>query len=69
MEFDYMQAMKDRHSVRKYLPDPIPGASIAALDDEIARCNAEGGLSMQLITEQPDAFKGFFATYGMLSGV
>ena len=69
MEFDYMQAMKDRHSVRKYLPDPIPGASIAALDDEIARCNAEGGLSMQLITEQPDAFKGFFVTYGMLSGV
>lgn len=69
MNFDYMQAMRDRHSVRSYLPDPIPEAAAAALNDEIARCNGISGLSMQLITEEFDAFKGFLANYGMLSGV
>lgn len=69
MNFDYMQAIRDRHSVRRYLPDPIPEAMTAALNEEIARCNAVSGLSMQLITEEEDAFKGFLANYGLLSGV
>lgn len=69
MEFDYMQAIRDRHSVRSYLSDPISEASIAALNDEIARCNAVSGLSIQLIADEPDAFAGFMAHYGKLSGV
>ncbi|MBQ6703619.1 MAG: nitroreductase [Clostridia bacterium] len=69
MNFDYMQAIRERHSVRSYLSDPIPEASAAALNDEIARCNAISGLSIQLITNESDAFKGFLAHYGMLSGV
>ena len=69
MEFDYMQSIRDRHSVRSYLPDPIPEAAAAAINEEIARCNAISGLSMQLITDEADAFKGFLAHYGMLSGV
>lgn len=69
MDFDYMQAIKDRHSVRRYLAEPIPEAAVVALQDEISRCNAVSGLSMQLILDKPEAFTGFLAHYGMLSGV
>ena len=40
MNFDYMQAIRDRHSVRSYLADPIPEAMAAVINEEIARCSA-----------------------------
>ena len=69
MQFDYMQAIKERHSVRKYLPEAISAQAAAVLNEEIARCNELSGLSIQLILNEHETFKGFLAHYGMLSGV
>lgn len=64
-----MEAIKSRHSVRSYQDKAIPAGIIAALEKEIAACNAEGGLRIQLVTNEKDAFAGFLAHYGKFSGV
>lgn len=35
----------------------------------IDKCNSEGELNIQLVTDEPDAFDGFMAHYGKFSGV
>lgn len=65
---DLLEAIKARHSVRQYTDDPITPELIAALEDEIAACNRESGLHIQLITNRPQAFSGFLAHYGWLRG-
>ncbi len=64
-----LEAMQVRHSVRSYLDQPIPTTVLAALLTEIEACNRESGLHMQLITDDPDAFRGMLAHYGSFSGV
>lgn len=64
-----MEAILARHSVRAYLDKPIAAEAAAALRNETARCNEEGGLHIQLITDEPDAFGGFMSHYGKFSGV
>ena len=39
------------------------------LKQEIAACNQESGLHIQLVTDEPKAFDGFMAHYGKFSGV
>ena len=39
---DLMEAMKARHSVRRYIDKPIDLEALKALQDEIAVCNKEG---------------------------
>mgnify|MGYP000579799916 CR=1 FL=1 len=63
------EAMKLRHSVRTYQDKPIPAQICSELEQEIAACNAEGGLRIQLVTNEKDAFDGFMAHYGKFSGV
>jgi len=63
------EAMLARHSVRTYLNKPIKPETIAALQEEIDICNAESGLHLQLITDEPDAFGNFLAHYGFFRGV
>lgn len=63
------EAMKERHSVRQYQNKPLDTETIAALQAEIAACNQEGGLHIQLVTNDPKAFDGFMAHYGKFSGV
>lgn len=63
------EAMKARHSVRSYLDKPIEKEKIAVLEMEIAACNQESGLHIQLVTEEPKAFDSFMAHYGKFSGV
>lgn len=63
------EAMEARHSVRSYLPRPIEETALQALLAEVELCNRRGGLHIQLVTEAPEAFQGFLATYGMLKGV
>lgn len=58
------QAIQTRHSVRRYTGKPIEREAISALQAEIDACNAEGGIHMQLITEEPKAFGSFFVHYG-----
>lgn len=63
------EAMKARHSVRQYQNKPLETETIAALQAEIAACNQESGLHIQLVTNEPKAFDGFMAHYGKFSGV
>ena len=66
---DLMEAMKARHSVRRYLDKPIEPEALEALQAEIDACNKEGGLHIQLVTNEPKAFDSFMAHYGKFSGV
>ena len=63
------EAIRQRHSVRQYTDEPISEADRAALREEIARCNAEGGLHMALVCDEPEAFAGGLAHYGSFRGV
>lgn len=66
---DIHEAIRQRHSVRRYTGEPIPSEILRQLQAEIAACNKESGLNMQLVTDEPEAFDGFMAHYGHFSGV
>lgn len=59
-----LEAIEQRHSVRTYQNKPIEASIIQELNQEIEACNREGDLSIQLITDDPDVFKGLLAHYG-----
>lgn len=59
-----LEAIEQRHSVRTYQNKPIEASIIQELNQEIDACNKEGDLSIQLITGDPDVFKGLLAHYG-----
>ena len=63
------EAMLRRHSVRRYTNAPIPADVTAALQKEIAACNRESGLHIQLVCDEPRAFDSFMAHYGKFCGV
>lgn len=58
------EAISARHSVRTYLTKPVEPAIVNALRAEIRACNAEGGLHIQLVMNEPMAFRGFLRTTG-----
>ena len=64
-----LEAIKARHSVRKYTDKPIETAKIAALRVEIEELNAESGLNIQLVLEEPKCFSTGMWKYGLFSGV
>ncbi len=66
---DIFEAMRARHSVRKYLDKPIPSDVLAKLREEVDACNREGKLHIQLVTDEPRAFDCAMAKYGSFSGV
>lgn len=66
---DIMEAMRARHSVRRYTDRAIEEDPIAALAAEIEACNREGRLNMQLILNEPEAFDHVMAHYGKFRGV
>lgn len=63
------EAIAARHSVRQYQEKPIEAEIVKRLNEEIALCNQEGGLHIQLVTDEPKAFSSKIATYGKFSGV
>ena len=63
-----IEAIRARHSVRRYNPELIPDETLAALREEIEMGNAEGHLHVQLVIDEPKAFSGPMA-YGSFSGV
>lgn len=63
------EIIKLRHSVRTYSDKALPADVVAALRTRIETCNAESGLFMQLVTDEPKAFSGTLAHYGKFSGV
>ena len=66
---DLLQAIKERHSVRKYVDRPIETEKVAAIRQFIDECNRESGLHLQLVTEEPLAFSTGFFSYGKFTGV
>ena len=65
---DVFEAMRARHSVRKYLDKPIPAEVLAKLREEVDACNREGHLHIQLVVNEPKAFDCVMARYGSFSG-
>lgn len=65
-----LEAVKCRHSIRKYVNRPIPRESIDILRSKIAEINAlnDSQLNIQLVTNERKAFTGFLS-YGKFSGV
>lgn len=66
---ELIEAMKQRHSVRQYTDKKIEANILTQLQTEIDACNKEGGLHIQLVTDEPKAFDSFMAHYGKFSGV
>ena len=62
------EAIHSRHSVRRYKDTPLPTDVIETLLQKISEVNAEGGLHIQLVTDEPKAFKSIL-NYGTFSGV
>ena len=65
------EAIIARHSVRQYLDKPIEAEKIEAIQECIDHCNREGGVHLQLVTNEPKAFrKGVdWPKYGKFSNV
>ena len=59
-----LEAIRSRHSVRQYKDQPIEPELRALLCEEIEEINAESGLNIQLICDEPKAFDSFMAHYG-----
>lgn len=64
-----LEAISERHSVRSFDGRPLEPETVARLNEEIALCNAEGNLHIQLVTNEPKAFSTGRSHYGRFSGV
>lgn len=62
------EAIQARRSVRKYINKPIEPLIVEILQKKVDEVNAAGILHIQLVTNEPHAFKGKMA-YGTFSGV
>ena len=61
---DIKEAIKERHSVRQFKDLPVKSEDKEKLAALIKECNAESGLNIQLITDDPECFDTFLAHYG-----
>ena len=64
-----LEAIKARHAVRKYFNRSIEASAVQTLKTEIDSVNAESGLHIQLVLEEPKAFASGVLKYGTFSGV
>ncbi len=62
------EAIYERHSVRQFKDEEISKEHKEKLENLIAEANEESGLSIQLITNDPDCFNVFLAHYGKFEG-
>lgn len=63
------EAIKNRHSVRKYIDRPISAECREELEKCIQECNEESGLHLQVIYDEPGCFDTLFTKYGMFENV
>ena len=66
---DIKEAIKARHSVRKYDDRPIEREKVETLRDAIVRANRSGGLDIQLVLDEPQASGSKLVTCGQFAGV
>lgn len=58
-----------RHSVRSYNDTKLESDKIKVINDFINKLNAESGLNIQFLVNEPKAFDCFLSRYGKFSGV
>lgn len=63
------EAIRERHSVRQFKADPIAPEARETLEKLISEANAETGLHIQLVTDDPECFDTLLGHYGQFSGV
>ena len=63
------EAIRARHSVRKYLDMPITGEMKEKLETLIRECNEESGLHIQLVLNDAECFRTLLAHYGWFEKV
>ena len=63
-----IEAIKERHSVRRYQDKALPDTVVGQLQEKILALNAEGRLHMQLVLNEQRAFAGL-NSYGAFHGV
>jgi nitroreductase len=56
-----IEAMQNRHSVRRYTEQRVGDDMLSALIAEVNECNAESGLNIQLVANDPETFNSLFA--------
>ena len=66
---ELIEAIRQRHSVRRYTDQSIEPENVAVLRKAIDKYNSESGLNIQLVLEEPKAFASKLVTYGKFSGV
>lgn len=69
MENTVFKLIEARHSVRSYTEESISEADVAALREEVARCEEESGLHIKLVLDDPEPFNSALAHYGKFSNV
>lgn len=65
---EWLSAIECRHSVRKFTEEKLKEEQIARLTEMIGEINREYGLHIQLLTDEPDAFRAGKPSYGAFSG-
>lgn len=63
------EAILARHSVRAYQEKPLTDDVVKVLENEISEINLKNKLHVQLILNEPKAFQGTLAKYGMFRNV
>ena len=63
------EAILTRHSVREYTDAPLTAEQIKVLNADIARCNCEGNLHLQLVINEPNCFQAEKPHYGKFRSV
>ncbi|MGN0352453.1 MAG: nitroreductase family protein [Roseburia sp.] len=66
---ELLEIMKARHSVRQYLDQPIEVEKRNVLNQLVMEINAETGLHIQILYDEPKCFDSMMAHYGNFSGV
>ncbi|MCR4894266.1 MAG: nitroreductase [Eubacteriales bacterium] len=66
---DTMDAIRQRHSVRRYTAEPIRAEHLDAMEKLIASVEEKSGLEIRLITDEPKAFDCFLSHYGSFRNV
>ena len=64
-----LEAIRARHSVRVYLEKPIPAELRGELDSFVASLNAESGLHIRIVYDDPTGFDSRLAHYGSFRNV
>ena len=63
-----LEAIRERHSVRKYQDLPIEEVKVSQIKQKMAELMEQSGLKMELFTNEPEAFEGNKPHYGSFVG-